>query len=85
MRNLGLGAQSVNSGTDNIQTTESIGEDDQAGREVDPALGQLAGTIDAARMREMNLAVDQDGRSPAAVAAAFLMELRGNNDQRRTR
>ena len=49
------------------------------------ALRQLAGTIDAARMRGMNLAVDQDGISPATVAAAFLMELRGNDDRRRAR
>jgi osmoprotectant transport system permease protein len=51
------------------------------------ALRQLAGGIDAARMRQMNLAVDQDGASPAAVAEAFLKELRGarNDDQRRSR
>jgi osmoprotectant transport system permease protein len=36
------------------------------------ALGALAGTIDEDRMREMNLAVDQDGAQPAAVAGAFL-------------
>lgn len=36
------------------------------------ALRQLAGTIDAERMRRMNLAVDQDGASPAAVAESFL-------------
>ena len=40
------------------------------------ALRQLVGTIDADRMRRMNLAVDQDGESPAAVAARFL-EARG--------
>jgi osmoprotectant transport system permease protein len=51
------------------------------------ALRQLAGTIDAARMRAMNLAVDQNGASPATVAEEFLRELRdsGNDDQRRTR
>jgi osmoprotectant transport system permease protein len=53
--------------------------------EVVAALRQLAGTIDAARMRGMNLAVDQEGASPAAVAEAFLRELRGNDDQRGTR
>ena len=36
------------------------------------ALGALAGTIDAAAMRRMNAAVDQEGQSPAAVARAFL-------------
>jgi osmoprotectant transport system permease protein len=36
------------------------------------ALGELVGTIDATTMREMNRAVDRDGRSPAAVAADFL-------------
>jgi osmoprotectant transport system permease protein len=40
------------------------------------ALRQLTGTIDAERMRRMNLAVDQDGASPAAVAEAFRRELR---------
>ncbi len=40
------------------------------------ALRQLAGTIDAEHMRRMNLAVDQDGVSPAAVAESFLRELR---------
>lgn len=40
------------------------------------ALRQLTGAIDAERMRRMNLAVDQDGASPAAVADAFLQELR---------
>ena len=49
------------------------------------ALRELAGTIDAARMRAMNLAVDQDGASPAAVAGAFLREMRENrrNDVQR--
>jgi osmoprotectant transport system substrate-binding protein/osmoprotectant transport system permease protein len=36
------------------------------------ALAALAGTIDAARMRRMNLAVDQGEKSPAAVAEEFL-------------
>src|SRR5262245_5994162 len=36
------------------------------------ALRKLAGTIDADRMRLMNLAVDQEGRSPEAVAADFV-------------
>ncbi len=36
------------------------------------ALRGLSGTIDADRMRRMNLAVDQDGRSPEAVAAGFV-------------
>jgi len=40
------------------------------------ALRQLAGTIDADHMRRMNLAVDQEGVSPATVAATFLRELR---------
>jgi osmoprotectant transport system permease protein len=40
------------------------------------ALRQLAGKIDADRMRKMNRAVDQDGASPAAVAESFLRELR---------
>ena len=40
------------------------------------ALRQITGTIDADRMRRMNLAVDQDGASPAAVAESFLRELR---------
>ncbi|MFZ6184350.1 ABC transporter permease/substrate-binding protein [Nannocystis pusilla] len=39
------------------------------------ALQALAGRIDAAAMRRMNAAVDRDGQSPAAVAAAFLAEL----------
>jgi osmoprotectant transport system permease protein len=43
------------------------------------ALRQLTGTIDAERMRRMNLAVDQDGASPAAVAEAFLRELRAKH------
>ncbi len=40
------------------------------------ALRQLTGRIDAERMRRMNLAVDQDGASPATVAEGFLQELR---------
>ena len=40
------------------------------------ALRQIAGTIDATRMRRMNLAVDQDGSGPAAVAESFLQERR---------
>jgi len=40
------------------------------------ALRQIAGTIDADRMRRMNLAVDQDGATPAVVAQSFLQELR---------
>jgi osmoprotectant transport system permease protein len=40
------------------------------------ALRQLTAAIDAERMRRMNLAVDQDGVSPAAVAEAFRRELR---------
>jgi osmoprotectant transport system permease protein len=40
------------------------------------ALRQIVGTIDADRMRRMNLAVDQDSASPAAIADSFLRELR---------
>jgi osmoprotectant transport system permease protein len=36
------------------------------------ALRSLVGTIDASRMRRMNLAVDEKGETPAAVAAAFV-------------
>jgi len=43
--------------------------------EVVAALAGLAGSIDAERMRRMNLAVDRDGRSPAEVAREFLAEL----------
>jgi len=39
------------------------------------ALAGLAGAIDAERMRRMNLAVDQGGRSPADVAREFLRGL----------
>jgi osmoprotectant transport system permease protein len=35
------------------------------------ALRELTGTIDAAEMRRMNLAVDRQGRSPAEIAADF--------------
>lgn len=40
--------------------------------EVVKALAALEGTIDVGRMRAMNAAVDRDGKSPAAVAEAFL-------------
>ena len=40
--------------------------------EVLRSLAGLAGSIDAARMRRMNHAVDGEGRLPAAVAAEFL-------------
>jgi len=46
------------------------------------ALRQLTGTIEAERMRRMNLAVDQDGASPAAVADAFLRERRADRTGR---
>jgi osmoprotectant transport system permease protein len=36
------------------------------------ALRRLSGRIDAERMRSMNKAVDQDGRTPASVAEDFL-------------
>ncbi len=36
------------------------------------AVAALAGTIDAAAMRRMNLAVDRDGRAPAEVARRFV-------------
>jgi osmoprotectant transport system substrate-binding protein/osmoprotectant transport system permease protein len=39
------------------------------------ALRELSGTIDAGRMRRMNLAVDQRGETPSAVAARFLESL----------
>lgn len=39
------------------------------------ALQPLVGAIDADRMRRMNLAVDEAGRSPADIAAEFLAEL----------
>jgi osmoprotectant transport system permease protein len=44
--------------------------------EVVAAFARLGGTIDAARMRELNRAVDEDGRAPAAVAREFLAERR---------
>jgi osmoprotectant transport system permease protein len=40
------------------------------------ALGRLAGTLDAATMREMNLAVDRDGRTPREVAGTFIETLK---------
>jgi osmoprotectant transport system permease protein len=42
--------------------------------EVIAALRALAGSIDGDAMRRMNLAVDQDGRSPAEVAREFLAD-----------
>ena len=39
------------------------------------ALGRLEQTIDADQMRAMNLAVDERGESPAAVARRFVAEL----------
>lgn len=39
-------------------------------------LRQLAGTIDADRMRRMNFAVDENGADPATVAEAFRRDLR---------
>jgi osmoprotectant transport system permease protein len=39
------------------------------------ALARLEGTIDAERMRRMNVAVDSQGESPASVAERFLAEL----------
>jgi osmoprotectant transport system permease protein len=49
-----------------------------AGRAPDvlAALGRLEGALDGDAMRRMNLAVDRDGQSPAAVARAFLAPLR---------
>ena len=38
------------------------------------ALRGLSGAIDADRMRRMNLAVDEEGKSPEAVAADFVAE-----------
>ncbi len=38
------------------------------------ALRRLVGTIDADRMRQMNLSVDELGQTPAVVAAEFLRE-----------
>jgi len=46
------------------------------------ALEQLTGTIDADRMRRMNLAVDRDGASPGAVAETLLREIRGGARER---
>ena len=42
------------------------------------ALRALTGRIDESRMQAMNLAVDEEGRSPEAVALDFLSELRGH-------
>jgi osmoprotectant transport system permease protein len=42
--------------------------------EVITALRGLAGSIDADRMRRMNLAVDQEGKSAGAVAAEFIQD-----------
>ena len=39
------------------------------------ALSRLDGTIDAARMRELNLQVDEHGDGPRAVATAFIEDL----------
>ncbi len=48
------------------------------------ALRGLTGAIDANQMRRMNLAVDQDGKSPEAVAEEFLEGRRSNvNSQAR--
>ena len=46
--------------------------------EVIAALRRLSGTIDAELMRQMNLAVDLDGQSPADVGGAFLRTLAGS-------
>ncbi|WP_437875858.1 glycine betaine ABC transporter substrate-binding protein [Sorangium sp. So ce513] len=43
--------------------------------EVVEALRGLEGAIDAARMRELNVAVDERGQSPAEAAASLLREL----------
>ena len=40
------------------------------------ALQQLTARVDGDRMRRMNLAVDQEGACPAAVAEAFLQDVR---------
>jgi osmoprotectant transport system permease protein len=40
------------------------------------ALRALAGSIDADAMRRMNLAVDEEGRSPGEVAREFLEQRR---------
>jgi osmoprotectant transport system permease protein len=45
--------------------------------EVLAALGSLTGRIDAATMQRMNHAVDEQGESPATVAATFLAQLTG--------
>ena len=46
------------------------------------ALRRLAGAIDADRMRQMNLAVDELGKSPAEVASEFLRESHLQSSQR---
>ena len=43
--------------------------------EVVEALRRLAGRIDESTMQKLNWAVDAEGRTPAAVAAAYLEEL----------
>ena len=43
--------------------------------EIELALRSLVGTIDATRMREMNRAVDEQGQTPAHVAARLLDSL----------
>lgn len=45
--------------------------------EVLEALRMLAGAIDEPRMQQLNFAVDEEGRTPAAVAAELRRELRG--------
>ena len=40
------------------------------------ALRELVSTIDVERMRQLNRAVDEQGQTPASVAAAFLRDLR---------
>lgn len=42
--------------------------------ELSGVLGKLAGLIDDAKMAELNYEVDEQGRSPEAVASAFLQE-----------
>jgi osmoprotectant transport system permease protein len=46
------------------------------------ALRELSGSIDAGRMRRMNLAVDQEGKSPQAVAADFAGQRSNGNGQK---
>jgi osmoprotectant transport system permease protein len=47
------------------------------------ALRSLTGAIDADQMRRMNLAVDQGGQSPQAVAEEFLKGQRSNVERQR--